>query len=46
MIRAASLALVLTTAAVLLAGCFGSRDSYLLENCKRGDPEGRSVARV
>jgi hypothetical protein len=45
-IRATLLALALTTAAIGLAGCFGSSDSYLLEDCKRGDLEGRSVARV
>jgi hypothetical protein len=45
-IRATSVALVLATAAVLLAGCFGSGDSYVLEDCKRGDLEGHSVARV
>jgi hypothetical protein len=47
-IRAGSLLLALATAAVMLAGCFGSgqSQSYLLENCKRGDLEGHSVARV
>jgi len=45
-IRATSLALALTTAAIVLAGCFGSSDSYLLEDCKRADLQGRSVARV
>jgi hypothetical protein len=45
-IRATSVALVLAIAAVLLAGCFGSGDSYVLEDCKRGDLEGHSVARV
>jgi len=46
-IRAISFALLFATAAaVLLAGCFGSGASYLLEDCKRGDLEGRSVARV
>jgi uncharacterized protein DUF6851/vanadium-dependent haloperoxidase-like protein len=46
MIRALSLPLVLATAAFVLAGCFGSGDSYLLDNCKRRDLEGHSVARV
>ena len=46
MIRATSLAVALAAAAVMLAGCFGSGGSYLLEDCKRGDLEGRSVARV
>jgi hypothetical protein len=45
-IRAVAFALALTTAAVALAGCFGSGQSYLLENCKRRDLEGHSVARV
>jgi uncharacterized protein DUF6851/vanadium-dependent haloperoxidase-like protein len=43
--RLISLALALA-AAMALAGCFGSRESYLLENCTRRGLEGHSVARV
>jgi hypothetical protein len=45
-IRATSLALALASAAAALAGCLGSGESYVLEDCKRGDLEGHSVARV
>jgi hypothetical protein len=45
-IRATSFALALASAAAALAGCLGSGESYVLEDCKRGDLEGHSVARV
>jgi hypothetical protein len=45
-IRTGSLAVALVSAALALGGCFGSGQSYKLENCKRADLAGHSVARV
>jgi hypothetical protein len=45
-IRTGSLAAALVCAALALGGCFGSGHSYVVENCKRADLEGHSVARV
>jgi hypothetical protein len=48
-IRATSCVAALATAALLVAGCLGSGgsgDSYLVEDCKPGDLDGHSVARV
>jgi hypothetical protein len=41
-----SLAAALVCAALALGGCFGSGQSYVVENCKRADLEGHSIARV
>jgi hypothetical protein len=46
-IRAGLLAVVLASAALALGGCFGSGESsYMVDDCKRADLEGHSVARV
>jgi hypothetical protein len=46
-IRAGLLAVLLASAALALAGCFGSGESsYMVDGCKRTDLEGHSIARV
>ena len=47
MIRMGLLAVALASAALALGGCFGSGESsYMVDDCKRADLEGHSVARV
>lgn len=48
MIRAVSICVLIATVAVSATGCFGSggSGSYVVEDCKRRDLEGHSVARV
>jgi hypothetical protein len=46
-IRMGLLAVALASAALALGGCFGSGESsYMVDDCKRADLEGHSVARV
>jgi hypothetical protein len=47
-IRAISISVLIATVAVSASGCFGSGGSgfYVMEDCKRRDLEGQSVARV
>jgi hypothetical protein len=46
-IRMGFLAVALASAALALGGCFGSGESsYMVDDCKRADLEGHSVARV